>query len=240
MATPYTPIGFATFRVWALPLIAGLLPAAAAAAALWISLAQETIAACNPFIDGCVSISRAGRHGLANHVFRALIVPGAALQGLTWLLCVAWLGNVGATGRSLRWLPWLGVLAGVFLVLYGTFLGSEGDAYRWMRRYGVVVYFGFTFLCMLITGGHLRSLALGRRMRIPARLDLVLLGLLVLTLLMGLANVFVPPFFGDDDLKNRLENVLEWYAASSYTIFFIVLAWLWRHTAFRASLRTKV
>lgn len=240
MASPDSPARMATFRVWMLPLIAGLLPALAAGAAFWISVAQESIAACNPFIDGCVSISRAGRHGLANHVFRALMLPAAVLQALTWILCTAWLGNLGAAGRSLRWMPWLGVAAAIFLVLYGTFLGTEGEAYRWMRRYGVVVYFGCTFLCMLIAGGHLRALALGRRLRLPARLDALLLGLLVLTLLMGLANVFLPPFFGDEDFKNRLENLMEWYASGAYTLFFIVLAVLWRCTTFRAALRTNV
>jgi len=227
----------ATLRAWVLPLVAGLLPAVAVASAFWISVAQESIAACNPFIDGCVSISRAARHGLANHLFRALVLPAAVLQGLTWLLCVSWLRDLGATGRSLKWLPWLGVGAAVFLVLYGTFLGTEGDAYRWMRRYGIVGYFGGTFLCMLITGGHLRHLAAGGGLRIPARLDVVLLALLALTLLMGLANVFVPPFFGDDDFRNRLENVLEWNAGVMYTAYFLVLAWLWRHSSFRVSLR---
>jgi len=240
MRAPYTPVGLATFRIWLLPLIAGLLPAVAAGAAFWISVAHALVLPCNPFIDGCISISRAGRHGLANHVFRALVLPAAMLQALTWILCTAWLANLGAAGRSLRWMPWLGVAAGIFLVLYGTFLGTEGEAYRWMRRYGVVVYFGCTFLCMLITGGHLRALVLGRRLRIPARLDLFLLGLLMLTLAMGLVNVFVPPFFGDEAFKNRLENLMEWYASGAYTLFFVVLAVLWRRTTFRAALRTNV
>ena len=39
--------------------------------------------------------------------------------------------------------------AALFLVLYGTFLGTEGRGYQWMRRYGVVVYFGLTCIAML-------------------------------------------------------------------------------------------
>ena len=222
---------FSPISPWALPLVAGLLPAAAAALACWISVTQELIPACNPFVDGCVSVSRAARHGLANHVFRALVIPAAVLQVLTWLLCVPWLRGLGAEGRSLKWLPWLGMAAGAFLVLYAVFLGTEGDAYRWMRRYGIVGYFGGTFLCMLVTGGHLRRLVARGRLQVPAKLDGVLLGLLGLTLLMGLANVFVPPLVGDVDFKNRLENVLEWHAGILYTIFFIVLAWLWRVSA---------
>lgn len=221
-------------RLWALPLIAGLLPAFAVAVAYWISAANGLAPSCNPFVDGCVSISRAARHGLANHVFRGLLLPAATLQGLVWLLCVVWLKRLGATGPSLKWLPWLGVLAAGFLVLYGTFLGTEGVAYRWMRRYGVIVYFGFTYLCMLIAAAHIRQL--GRaRFPIRARPDVALPALLAATLLAGLASVLVPLFLGDESLKDRLENTIEWYAGLAFTLFFAALAWLWRHTAFSAS-----
>jgi protein-S-isoprenylcysteine O-methyltransferase Ste14 len=72
---------------------------------------------------------------------------------------------------------------------------------------------------------------------VPARLDLGLLALVALTLLMGLANVFLPPIVGDEAFKNWLENVMEWNAGVAFTLFFAALAWLWRHTRFEASLR---
>jgi hypothetical protein len=215
-------------RSWALPLVAGLLPPVAAVIAFRISASQGLIPDCNPFVEGCVSVSRAARHGLANDVFRALVLPAAALQGLTWWLCVPWLRGLGATGRTLRWLGSMGVAAAAFLVLYASFLGTEGALYQWMRRYGIVGYFGGTFLCMLVTGGQLRSLALSGRWRPPARLDLALLALLAVLLAMGLANAFVPPLLGDPGMKNRLENVLEWHAGILYAAYFALLAGLWR------------
>lgn len=168
-------------------------------------------------------------------MFRAIVIPAAALQGLTWWLCVPWLRGLGATGRSLARLKWLGVAAAGFLVLYASFLGTEGNAYQWMRRYGIVGYFGGTFLCMLVTGGHLRSLALSGALRLPVRFDLVLLGLLGTLLAMGLANVFVPRLLDDPGLGNRLENALEWHAGILYAIYFAALAWLWRRTSGKVS-----
>jgi hypothetical protein len=53
-------------------------------------------------------------------------------------------------------LPALGVAAGVFLVLYGTCLGTEGAGYRWMRRYGVVFYFRPTRIAMPIVSDQMR------------------------------------------------------------------------------------
>src|SRR3970282_352265 len=112
--------------LWALPLVAGLLPAIPSLTALWLSIELGLISPCNPLLDGCVSISRAARHDLPNHIFRALVLPAAVLQALTWLLCAGWLRGAGARARgTLLVLPCLGVLAGVFLILYGTFLGTE-------------------------------------------------------------------------------------------------------------------
>ena len=226
-----------TSALWPLPLIGGLMPAVAALLALGLSIALDLVPPCNPFLDGCVSISRAARHDLPNHVFRALVLPAAVLQALTWLLCARWLGDLGAGTRgAIRVLPWLGVLAGLFLVLYGTFLGTEGQAYRWMRRYGVIFYFGFTYLSMLIASGALWRLARAGAIAPPARLERWLVALCAAALAIGLIQVFAPLLLGGEELKNRLENILEWYVALAFTLFFLGLAWLWRHTRFAARL----
>ena len=43
----------------------------------------------------------------------------------------------------------LGVVSAFALAVYATFLGTEGDIYRFLRRYGVIVYFGFGYLAQL-------------------------------------------------------------------------------------------
>jgi hypothetical protein len=205
--------------------------------ALWLSIELGLMPSCNPLLDGCVSISRAARHDLPNHIFRALVLPAAVLQGLTWMLCAAWLKGMETETRTLlRVLPWVGVLAALFLILYGTFLGTEGLAYRFMRRQGITFYFGFTYLCMVIASGALWRLARAGLIALPARLDWLLPALCAITLLVGLTQVFVPQFLDSENLKNRLENILEWYAGLFFILFFLALAWLWRHTRFTAQL----
>jgi hypothetical protein len=216
--------------LWWIPLVAGLLPAVGALAALLISIRLELIPACIPFVDGCVSISRAARHDLANHLFRAFALPAAALQAITWLLCVSWLRSLGAaSGTALPLLAVLGVFAGMFLVLYGTFLGTEGQAYRWMRRYGIFFYFGFTGLCMIIAAGRLHRVA---RMR---RAGALLVALCALVLAICLADVFSPLYLSDEAFRDRMGNAIEWNAALIFTLYFFALAWLWRATRFGAS-----
>jgi hypothetical protein len=226
--------------IWVLPLVAGLLPALATIVAYQISVSNSLISACNPYLDGCVSISKAARHDLPNHIFRALVLPAATLQGLTWILCAQWLKSLEATaGKYSFALAWLGTFAGVFLVLYGAFLGTEGETYQWLRRYGINFYFGFTYLCMLLTSAKVFRLARSGWLRPPMRLDRLLGVLCLLVMAFGLTNLLAKSLLGDAQLIDRIENVLEWYAASAFTLFFAFLAWLWNHTHFRLRARCQ-
>jgi hypothetical protein len=222
--------------LWWLPLAAGLLPAAGTVIAFNLAVAQGQFASCNPLLEGCVSISRAGRHDLPNIVFRGLLLPGATLQAIVWWLAGTWLRRLGAPGdRPLRLLPWVGVTAAMFLALYGTFLGTEGSGYQWMRRYGVVVYFGFTCIAMLIVGGAVQRAAAGSgRLRRAA----AVLYLLVAALpLLGLANSTAPLVLRSEAAQDAFGNVTEWWGALVFTVFFLVLAALWRRTRFVATLQ---
>jgi hypothetical protein len=225
-------------RLWWLPLAAGLLPAAGTIVAFHLAVAQGQFASCNPLLDGCVSISRAGRHDLPNIVFRALLLPGATLQGIVWLLAGSWLRRLGAPrDRLLRLLPWVGLTAALFLVLYGTFLGTEGPGYRWMRRYGVVFYFGFTCIAMLVVAGAVqRVTATSGRLRHSATLLYLLVAVLPL---LGLANSTSPLYLRSEAAQDAFGNITEWWGALVFTVFFVALAWLWHRTQFTAALAAR-
>lgn len=224
--------------LWPLPLLAALLPLVATALAYALSIRLGLVPSCNPFIDGCVSISRAARHDLPNILFRALLLPAAVLQATCWLLCPAWLRTLGvAPDRWQRVLPALGVAAGVVLVVYGTFLGTEGEGYRWMRRYGVVFYFGLTCIGMLIVSDQMQR----RLQQHPAERHLTrsLLALCGMLPLLGLAHVLLPLWWTAPTAKDALENVTEWWAGAIFTAFFAVLAWAWWRTGFTARLHRR-
>jgi hypothetical protein len=213
---------------WPLALLAGMLPLVGTVLAFGLSSKLGLIDACNPFVDGCVSISRAARHGLPNHVFRAFILPAAALQALCWLLCRVWLEAEGAArSRSVRALPWVGLVAALFLVLYGTFLGTEGEVYRWMRRYGVVVYFGATSVAMLLATGALRS----SRWR-TSPLVRALYGLCAALPLLGLANSLLPLALPGAAARDVVNNVTEWWGGLIFVLCFFALAGLWGRARF--------
>lgn len=223
----------ATLALWPLPLLAGLLPALAALLALWLSSRLGLIPLCNPFLEGCVSISRAARHELPNHLFRALVLPAAALQAITWLLAARWLAGLG---QPSRWLAPLGLTAGAALVLYGAFLGTEGAVYRLLRQYGTVMYFGFTCLCMLLAGGAIQRLVAQQRLPVPPRtLAHALVGLGGALATLGVVNAIVSPLLAEP-AKDRLQNITEWWGALAFVAAFVVLAVIWYRCRLRVLL----
>ena len=74
----------ARLPLWPLPLLIAVLFLVAAHAAYLLSIQAGHVPACMPYMEGCVSISRAARHGLGNHLFRMLVIPCAVLHALVW------------------------------------------------------------------------------------------------------------------------------------------------------------
>ncbi len=214
--------------LWPLPLLAALLPLFVTHLAWWLSIRDGYIPACNPYWDGCVSISRAARHGLGNHLFRMVMLPCATVQALCWLAAALWLRR--DAGAAARVLPWLGLIAGVFLGLYATFLGTEGKAYEVLRRYGINLYFGNTYLALLAV-----LYALSKpRPRPPAYVPLLTVALGFMA--MGVASLVASYLVQDDAQRDRWENVLEWNLGLWLTAMFAVLAWRWWRDGLRLSL----
>jgi hypothetical protein len=237
-AAPPSPPSPHSLPLWPLALLAGLLPLVAALTAWALSTAQGLIPACNPFVDGCVSVSRAARHELPNHIFRALMLPAAALQAVCWLLAARWLAGLAGRYRLLAWLAPLGLAASIALVLYGTFLGTEGVVYRWLRQYGTVVYFGGTCICLLIAGGGVQRAVRAGRLALPHWVEHSMVALAMTLVTLGLCNALVAAFMGDE-LKGRVENVTEWWGSLIFVLGFFALALMWRRVGLAVQLSSR-
>ncbi len=216
-----------SLSLWPLAFLAGLLPLVGTLTAWALSTHLQLIPACNPFWEGCVSVSRAARHDLPNYIFRAFVLPAAALQALVWLLMARWIAPLAGPGSGLRWLAPLGITAAVALVLYGAFLGTEGQIYRWLRQYGTVIYFGFTCLCLLIAGAAVQRAVRAGRLQLPRLIERSMVSLAVTLVLLGVGNAIVAAMIGGE-LKTRVENVTEWWGALIFVIGFFSISWMWR------------
>ncbi len=202
--------------LWPLPLLITLLFAVAAHAAYLLSIQGGHVPACVTYTEGCVSISRAARHGWGNHLFRLLVIPCAVLHALVWLLAQRWLRG-GWTMAA------LGIVSAVALAVYATFLGTEGETYRFLRRYGVVAYFGFGYLAQLALmrrASRMRALPAG----VIAGMSWIAAGMLML----GIANVVAGALAADPETKDHWENVFEWWLGLLMVGWYAVLACGWK------------
>jgi hypothetical protein len=222
-------------RAAAVALLAGLLPIAAAHAAYLLNVyagsgfPAEFI--CMPYLDGCVSISRAARSGPGLLLFRWLMLPSAVLLLLNWDFVRRWLGGLRVcTGKRGWTLAGLGMFGALFLVLYVTALGHEDEWYRWQRRYGVILYFGGTALAQLLLVRVLwpvrRRLSSGRLLR-PVTL---LTALVSLQWGLGVFSACKRLIFDDPVFIDRLENIIEWWYALPMSLAFFAVAWMFART----------
>lgn len=187
-----------------------------------LSIHAGTAPACIPYFEGCTSISRAARYGLANSVFRAVMLPSAALIALFWTIAAAWLRAMPlAQARRIASMRAIGMIGALFLVLYVTFLGVEGDVYRWMRRYGVTVYFSFTVLAQMLLAASLPRGDLLRR-RLGA--------LCAAMLLLGLLSI---PLQHLAEVREAALNAVEWIYALAMSSAFVLVGLRWRRERLR-------
>jgi hypothetical protein len=212
-------------RVEPIAWLAAIVPFIAGNLAYLISAAQDVVPWCFPYLDGCTSISRAARGGIANPIFRGIMLPYAMLLLLYWWLAAHWLLEFSPKWRPRRAMFALGAIGALFLVLYCTFLGVEGDIYQWLRRYGITVHFSFTVLAQFFL-----THALARSERVPAAVRNAKLGLCAAMLVLGIASIPLQHFATD---RNAALNAVEWSYTLLMLAFFPLTGIAWRRTGFR-------
>ena len=206
-----------------------------------ISVNAELVPSCIPYIEGCTSISRAARSGDAIFLFRAAMIVQAVLLMWYWRFAQCWLNQLRSRasvdgGKSpVMAMFYLGVVGAFFLILYADYLGTSGDFYRFMRRYGVIFYFTFTPLAQMIMVNQLykiRKLAPHAEIRLGVlRYQLVIL---VIILLMGLISLFLSYTQGPSFER---ENIIEWNYALFSTAFFGGSVVMWKNLKYTLSIK---
>lgn len=198
-------------------------------AAYAASAAGGHLDVCVPHLSGCASISASGRYGAGYFIFKALMIPAAVFFAVYWMLCERWLQVCGdARVGWRRALLAVGIVGSVAFVLYATFLGSDGELYRGMRRYGTIVFFGFTYVAQLILVYRVQAM-LGNTSLVKAKVALC-----AFMLMEGLAlEAFT--YFVDNDAW--LENLTEWHVATALSFYPFVTWLMWRKSGFVVDFR---
>lgn len=214
-----------------LPLWVGLLPLGGVTASYLLAVTEGHVASCIPFIDGCTSISSTGRSPPEAYVFRATFMPSAILLMLYWRLVYVWLRSINSpVSPSVRALPYLGLFAGVFLLIYTTVVGAVGEIYALHRRIGVTLFFASNIMAQMLFTRHLLILRSHGRIPRQQRAPDIKLGLCGLILACGL--LILPKYLAGWDT----DNIVEWNVALLSQLYFLATYFLWRSLGVRPAI----
>lgn len=211
-----------------------LVPIIAAHGAYFIGLWQGVASECVPYFEGCTSISRAARNGDAIFLFRGLMMPTAAFLVIFWYLQSIWLKQITHKPHPVVFV--LGTIGAVFLVLYADFLGTEGDFYEFMRRYGITFYFAMTILAQMLSIRSLQRVKSTLDGKIKRYLSIQFL-LITIYWVLGIANVVIKAT--GVSWADQSENIIEWHFALYMSFFFGLTAMMWKRSGFEFQFRIK-
>jgi len=168
-------------------------------------------------------ISAACRSVPVIYFFRTGMLPCSLLLVLYWLINDSYLSQLQLNLDHLRKVILIcGISGALFLILYVIFLGVDGELYRFLRRFGIYVFFGGTALAQLLCVVARRKLAGEITPTVATQ------GLIVATMLVfGPINLIQKALL-EKELADRIENVIEWNFGLLLCLFFIVSAWQWR------------
>ena len=212
--------------LWRPGLLAALLPLITIHLTLLASFWQNALTRCNPYWLDCISISATGRYGLAYFLFKAGMIPAMVLLALFWWLNSHWLKSLGL-GRQ-RHLIWLGAMASLALIVYSLSLGHVGDTFYLLRRAGVVIYLGLTFIAQACLGAALATHP-SATISTPGR-QLVLLS--TLTLFVAILSLVLDALW--PAWHERAEDAFEWWLVLMLNLHAVWVAALWRRFGFVA------
>lgn len=216
-----------------LPLLTGLVPIVAVFTSYWIAVSTGNVPSCNPFIDGCTSVSATGRYPPAGYLFKGAMLPQSVLLSCYWLFNVAWLRALmiasGKAPRHTSAIGTFGVTGSLFLILYVTFLGSQEPFYEFMRRYGVYLYFLLNVIAQIMLATKVMPIA--RQLRMPRLINLTRLQLVLawFPFALGALNLVLKATLED---SGPAESRIEWIFAMQMQLYFVVTYFSWKETGF--------
>jgi len=212
--------------VRALPLISAFVPLIGINIAYWIGASNDVLPSCIPYLDGCTSISSTGRYPPGDRLFRAILLPQAAVLAITWYFAVLWLRSLKPASKAGPTILGGGIVGAVALVLYVSYLASNDPFYEIMRSYGVYLYFGGTALAQLVL-----SLSLDR-----SPMQRAMVWVTVTPWVLGILNFAQKAILGS---LNSNENRIEWIASLLMQVWFVLLWLMWRKTRLTLQVRTR-
>ena len=210
-----------------LAFIITVLPFLVSNAVYLLSAYEGSVAWCIPYIDGCTTISQAARSGSSIFVYRATMIAYSVLLIWFWIYTKHWLKDLyGYTTKAAHIIVWLGIIGALFLIVYIDFLGTAGEVNRFMRRYGILIFFTFTPLAQLILlQQHYKILPSLPDATINPRLLKYQFFTLISMLSIGIVSIVLDI---TEYKTYQSENIVEWNFALLLNLYFLGMIFIWK------------
>ena len=210
-----------------LALIITILPLFISNVVYLLSAYEGHIPWCIPYIDGCTTISKAARSGNSIFIFRAAMIAYGVLLIWFWIYVRHWLDQLyGHTTNIARSILWLGVIGAIFFIVYIDFLGTTGEVNRFMRRYGILIYFICTPIAqILLFRQHYNIFPSLQKSTVSSRVLQYQLIIIVLMLVIGIVHGILELTY----IKTyESENIVEWNLALLMQLYFLGVFFIWK------------
>ena len=210
-----------------LAILVVILPLLASNGAYLLSASEGFIPWCMPYIDGCTTISRAGRSGNTIFFYRAVVFTYSVLLMLFWLYSKNWLELLqGHTTNIARIIFWLGFTGSIALLIYIDLLGTTGEINHFMRSTGAILYFTLTPLAQsLMLYQHYKIFRNKPEVSIKPKVLRYQLIILVSMLMIGLISIFLVV---TDNITYEIENIVEWNSSLLVNLYFAGMILMWK------------
>ena len=187
-------------------LIVSIIPFIAIHLSFILSVQNEYLSLCNPYIDGCYSISRVARQPSSIIIFKVLMVISALFLFFLWPKLFKPNYN--------KMLILIGRLGSLFLIAYIVALGEEGFFYEIMRRFGVFIFYIFTLISQWVFTFNSQI----RKKKFFLKNFLIN----IIVFLQFLAFLLAIPFFLFVNNYGYIENIIEWWITLLITLWFFI------------------
>ena len=214
-----------------LALIITILPILISNIVYLLSAYEGYISWCIPYIDGCTTISKAARSGNSIFIFRATMIAYGILLIWFWIYVRHWLDQLyGHTTNIARAILWLGIVGALFFIVYIDFLGTTGEVNRFMRRWGILLYFVCTPLAqILLLRQHYHIFKSLQKDLGKLRILHFQFVLIVLMMVIGIVHGVMEVTYTK---TNESENIVEWNLALLMQLYFLGIFFIWKEYKF--------
>jgi len=184
---------------------------------------------CNPFTDGCFSISAVGRNAPAVYIFKPIMIFVLILYAVYFIDLYRIFKKFLISKYYLNTILMLTLVTVIFLAIYIAVLGVQGsDVWRFMRKIGIYFYITSLVLNLFVVSLVFNKIKKDYQVIISTKAVTFFFYFNIFLILSGLGGFFFNFIIFENDIKN-LRHLLEWNYFSLIQISFFISFFIFKN-----------